>query len=57
MELKTGDILNCTGKKLLSKIIKMFTKSRFSHTAIFIEIWGGKVHHGRTKRRDSVETL
>jgi hypothetical protein len=42
MELKTGDILNCTGKKLLSKIIKMFTKSRFSHTAIFIEIWGEK---------------
>jgi hypothetical protein len=40
MELKTGDILNCTGKKLLSKIIKLFTKSRFSHTAIFIEIWG-----------------
>ena len=40
MELKTGDILNCSGKNLLSKIIKLFTKSRFSHTAIFIEIWG-----------------
>lgn len=40
MELKTGDILNCTGNKLLSKLIRLFTKSEFSHTAIFIEIWG-----------------
>jgi hypothetical protein len=38
--LKTGDILHCTGKKLLSKIIRKVTKSKFSHTALFIEIWG-----------------
>lgn len=42
MELKTGDILNCTGNKLLSKIIKLFTKSKFSHTAMFVEVWGEK---------------
>lgn len=38
-KLKTGDILHCTGKRLISKIIKRLTKSEFSHTAIFIEIW------------------
>jgi hypothetical protein len=38
--LKTGDILHCSGKKLLSRLIKKFTKSEFSHTALFIEIWG-----------------
>jgi uncharacterized protein YycO len=37
---KTGDILHCTGKRLLSKLIRKFTKSQFSHTALFIEIWG-----------------
>lgn len=40
MDLKTGDVLNCTGKKLLSKLIRLFTKSKFSHTAVYIEIWG-----------------
>lgn len=38
--LKTGDILHCSGNRLLSKIIKRFTKSKFSHSALFIEIWG-----------------
>lgn len=38
--LKTGDILHCSGKRLLSKLIKKFTRSRFSHSALFIEIWG-----------------
>ena len=38
--LKTGDILHCTGKHLLSKLIMKFTKSKFSHSALFIEIWG-----------------
>jgi len=38
--LKTGDILHCTRDKFLSRVIKYFTKSRFSHTALFIEIWG-----------------
>jgi uncharacterized protein YycO len=38
--LKTGDILHCSGKKLLSRLIKKATKSKFSHSAVFIEIWG-----------------
>jgi hypothetical protein len=38
--LKTGDILHCSGKRLLSKLIKWFTRSEFSHSALFIEIWG-----------------
>lgn len=38
--LKTGDILHCTGHKWLSKMIRKFTKSKFSHSALFIEIWG-----------------
>lgn len=37
--LQTGDILHCSGKRLLAKLIKKFTDSRFSHTALFIEIW------------------
>ncbi len=39
-KLKTGDILHCTGSSLLSKLIRKFTKSRYSHTAIVIECWG-----------------
>jgi len=38
--LKTGDILHCSGKRLISRLIKKATKSKFSHTALFIEIWG-----------------
>lgn len=38
--LKTGDILHCTGKRVISKLIRLATKSQFSHSAIFIEIWG-----------------
>jgi len=38
--LKIGDILHCSGQKYLSRAIKFFTKSEFSHSAIFIEIWG-----------------
>jgi hypothetical protein len=38
--LRTGDILHCTGKRLISRIIKWFTKSKFSHSALFVEIWG-----------------
>lgn len=37
---KTGDILHCSGERLLSRIIKRVTKSKFSHSAVFIEIWG-----------------
>jgi hypothetical protein len=38
--LKTGDILMCTGDRLLSKAIMTITKSKFSHAAIFLEVWG-----------------
>jgi hypothetical protein len=38
-KLVTGDILHCTGKRPLSKLIRFFTKSKFSHTALFIRIW------------------
>lgn len=38
--LKTGDVLHCRGKRLLSRLIMWTTKSKWSHTAIFIEIWG-----------------
>lgn len=37
---KTGDVLHCRGKRLLSKLIMWATESRWSHTAIFIEVWG-----------------
>lgn len=40
MNLKTGDILFCTGKKLLSKSIQIATRSRLSHSAVFISVWG-----------------
>ena len=39
MNLKQGDILHCSGNRLISKLIKKFTKSKFSHTALYIEIW------------------
>lgn len=40
-ELKTGDILHCKREKLISKIIRWFTRSEFaSHTAVVIECWG-----------------
>ena len=37
--LKTGDILHCSGTRFLSKAIKAATRSEYSHTAIFIWIW------------------
>lgn len=40
LKLKTGDVLHCAGHGLLSTLIMRFTKSSWSHTAIFIEIWG-----------------
>ncbi len=39
MMFKTGDIFHCSGERLLSRLIKRFTKSKFSHSAVFIEIW------------------
>jgi len=39
-EFKTGDVLHCRGKSLLSRIIRWATKSQINHTALFIWIWG-----------------
>lgn len=40
LPLQTGDILHCTGKRLLARLICKFTKSKFSHTALFIKVYG-----------------
>lgn len=37
---KTGDVFLCTGKSFLSRAIMRVTKSKRSHVALFIEIWG-----------------
>jgi len=39
-ELKTGDILHCYGHGVISKLIRWFTKSWASHTAVVVEVWG-----------------
>lgn len=38
--MKTGDILFCTSDKLLGRLIRKFTKSEFSHVALYVEVWG-----------------
>jgi hypothetical protein len=38
--LKPGDILFCTGYSFLSKAIMRTTKSKFSHVALYMEVWG-----------------
>lgn len=38
--LKHGDILVCRRNSFLSRLIRRFTKSEWSHTALFIEVWG-----------------
>jgi len=38
--LKSGDVLHCYSNRLISKLIRKFTKSKFSHTALFLEVWG-----------------
>ena len=40
MIYKTGDIFHCTGNGLIAKAIMKATKSKVSHSALFIEIWG-----------------
>ena len=40
MIFKTGDILNCTGHAPHSKGIMIATKSKYSHTAIVLVVWG-----------------
>lgn len=39
-KLMTGDVLHCTGSSLLARLIRKFTKSKFSHTAFVVECWG-----------------
>ncbi len=40
-DLKTGDILHCKSNRLLGKIIRWVTKSKFaSHSAVVVECWG-----------------
>lgn len=39
-KLRIGDILFCRRKTLLSKLIRVFTKSRYSHTAIVVKKYG-----------------
>lgn len=38
--IQTGDILHCRGKRLISRLIMRFTKSKWSHTALAIRIDG-----------------
>jgi hypothetical protein len=40
MDLRTGDILHCKSKGLISFLISFFTKSDITHTALFISVWG-----------------
>lgn len=39
-KLHTGDILHCTRNTFISRLIKMVIGGEYSHTALFIEIWG-----------------
>ena len=39
MELQHGDILICRRNSFLSKMIRKFTKSEWSHTAMVLEVW------------------
>lgn len=38
--LQTGDVLHCTGKRWISRAIRWWTKSEYSHTAMYLEVWG-----------------
>lgn len=40
IELRTGDILHCRGKGIVSRLIRAFTKSPYSHTATVVVIVG-----------------
>lgn len=57
MKLQTGDILHCTGKGIISRMIMWATKSNFSHTAVFLEIWGQPYIIEAQKNGVNVKTL
>jgi hypothetical protein len=40
MEFQTADILHCKGSRITSKLIKLFTNSSITHTAIIVIING-----------------
>ncbi len=40
MNLKPGDILICRGDRFISKLIMKATHSHWSHTALYVELWG-----------------
>lgn len=40
MLFKTGDIFHCQSNGIIGRAIRKATKSRFNHSAVFIEIWG-----------------
>jgi hypothetical protein len=56
-ELKAGDILSCTGKSLLSKAIKKISKSKYSHTALVVEIWGQLFIIDSQSRGTTIKTI
>ena len=39
-QIKDGDILHCKSNSVLSKLIRYFTKGRYSHTALVISLEG-----------------
>ena len=39
-QIKTGDVLLVSSNRWISKAIKWFTKSEWSHAGVFIQIWG-----------------
>lgn len=40
IDLKDGDILICRGHSLISNLIMKATHSTWSHSALYVEIWG-----------------
>ncbi len=39
MNLKDGDILICESDRLIPRIIKWVTKSKYNHSAIYLTVW------------------
>lgn len=40
MNLQPGDILICRADRIISKLIMKATHSHWSHTALYVELWG-----------------
>jgi hypothetical protein len=39
-DIQTGDLLHCRGNGVIAKLISFFTKSKVTHTAVAIRLWG-----------------